>query len=200
MLNQVTPGVRLYSDGDQAIARGGRQGEQMISQLHGKYYEQVYRGNVYSLNTQGTNVSTTAALATTWTGLGIANPTGSGKNLVLLMFCFTQFAAGAAGSVGILGGTGALTATLTPQNRLIGAVNSSVARGSATDTISTPLYIAAYGSIGSVATTGYGLVPGIFIDVAGSIVIPPGSFIGSYTGVALTSAANIQYVWEEVPL
>jgi hypothetical protein len=103
----------------------------MVSELHGRYYEQTYRGNVFSLCTQGTGVTTTAALATTWTGLAVANPAGSGVNLVLLGFTCAQFAVGAAATVGIMGGAGAITSTLTPQSRLIGSGLVSKANGSA---------------------------------------------------------------------
>lgn len=200
-LEQGIIGVQNGADGPTPITvRIGQQGDQMVSELHGRYYEQTVRGNVFSLNTQGTAVTTTAALATTWTGLGIANPANSGVNLVLLGFSATQFAVGAAATIGLLGGTGVLTATLTPQSRKIGGGAVSLARGSATDTISTPLLITTFGSVGSVATTGYGLEPGINVDIGGSIVIPPGSFVGSYTSIVTTSALNFGFVWEEVPI
>lgn len=181
-------------------ARFGKQGEQLASELHARYYEQTYRGNVFSLCTQGTGVTTTAALATTWTGLGLANPVGSGVNLVLNKFGCAQFAAGAAATIGIMGGAGVIASSLAPQSRIIGAGTVSKANGSAGATISTPLLIASFGGLGSVATTAYGLVNGIFVDLEGSIVVPPGSFIASYTSVITTSALQFHYVWEEVPI
>lgn len=200
-LSQGIIGVQNGSDGSTPITqRYGQQGEGMVSELHGRYYEQTVRRNVFSVNTQGTAVSTTAALNTTWTGLGVANPAGSGVNLVLLKFDCAQFAVGAAAAIGLLGGTGVLTANLTPQSRLIGSGTASLARASAGDTISTPLLIGTFGSIGSLATTGYGISPGVSVELAGVIVIPPGSFIGTYTSVATTTALNFGFVWEEVPL
>lgn len=200
-LNQVIIGTQNGADGTTPVtARGGQQGDQIVSELHGRYYEQTVRRNIFSINTQGTAVTTTAALATTWTGLGIANPAGSGVNLVLLQFSVAQFAAGAAAAVGLLGGTGVLTATLAPQSRHIGSGAVSLARGSATDTISTPLLIATYGSVGSLATTGYGLQIGLCVDIGGAITVPPGSFIGTYTSIVTTTALNFGFVWEEVPL
>lgn len=182
------------------IARAGQQGDLIVSELHGRFYEQVYRGNVYSLETQGTGITTTAALATTWTGLGVANPAASGKNLVLLGFTCAQFAVGAAATIGIMGGVGTIASTLTPQNRLIGGTNASVMNGSAGATISTPVLIATYGSVGSVATTGYGLEAGLYVPVDGAIVVPPGSFIASYTAIVTTSALQFGFMWEEVPI
>lgn len=200
MFNELQTGVQNNQDGVIVKARAGRQGEQLASELHGRYYEQTFRNNVFSVNTQGTAITTTAALATTWTGLGIANPAGSGVNLVLLSFSATQFAVGAAATIGLMGGAGTLAASLTPQNRIIGGGNTSKATASAGATISTPLLIVTFGSVGSVATTGYGLEPGIFVDIGGAIIIPPGSFVTNYTSIVTTSALNFGFCWEEVPV
>lgn len=200
-LSQGIIGVQNGADGSTPITvRLGQQGDQIASALHGDHYEQVVRGNVFSVNTQGTAVTTTAALATTWTGLGISNPAGSGKNLVLLKFSATQFAVGAAATIGILGGIGVLAASLTPQSRLIGGGQVSIANASAGATISTPLLIQTFGSVGSLATTGYGLENGIYVDINGAIVVPPGSFIGTYTSIVTTTALNFGFVWEECPI
>lgn len=204
MLIQPITGPQSASDGNiAAAARGGKQGELMVSELHGRFYEQNYRGNVFSVHTQGTAVTTTAALATTWTGLAVGNPVGSGVNLVLLAFSATQFAVGAAASIGILGGAAGatpITASLTPQSRFIGGGATSKALATAGQTIATPLLIDTYGSVGSVATTGYGLENGLYVELAGSIIVPPGSFIGTYTSIVTTTALSFGFVWEEVPV
>lgn len=199
-INQIIAGAQNQTDSTFFNARGGRQGDTIVSELHGPHYEQAFRGNLFSICTQGTGVTTTSALATTWTGLGISNPLGSGVNLVLLKFQAAQFAVGAAATIGIMGGVGVLSASLTPQSRKIGSGTTSVARGSASDTISTPLLIATFGQVGSLPTTGYGLTPGLTIDVGGAIIVPPGSFIASYTALINTSALQFNFMWEEVPI
>lgn len=200
MFNQIQTGPQNTTDTQIIISRGGRQGDQIVSELHGRYYEQTYRGNVFSVNTQGTGVTTTAALATTFTGLAVGNAAGSGVNLVLLKFSASQFAVGAAAAVGIMGGAGVIAASLTPQSRKIGSGLVSLATASAGATISTPVLITTFGSVGSLATTGYGLEPGIFVDLEGSVIIPPGSFVATYTSIATTSALNFGFTWEEVPI
>lgn len=203
MLTQGIVGVQSVSDGSTPFVRQGKQGELSISELHSRYYEQNYRGNIFSVHTQGTGVTTTAALATTFTGLAVGNPTGSGVNLVLMQFSCTQFAVGAAATIGIMGaanGAAPITASLTPQSRLIGAGPASKALATAGQTINTPLLIDTYGSVGSLATTGYGIEPGIFVDIGGSIIVPPGSFIASYTAIVTTSALQFGFTWEEVPI
>lgn len=202
-INQGIIGVQNGADGATPITvRMGQQGDQIVSELHARYYEQTVRGRMFSVNTQGTAITTTAALATTWTGLGIANAAGSGVNLVLNKFTATQFAVGAAATIGILGGAGTLAASLMIQSRSIGSgtLASTSVTASAGATISTPLLITTFGSLGSVATTGYGLENGLYVDLEGSIIVPPGSFIGTYTSIVTTSALNFGFTWEEVPI
>ena len=178
--------------------RQGGQNEMMVSELHGQLYEQTYRGNVYSVANQAA-VSSTAALATTFTGLAIANPSTSGFNLVIKRFTASQFAVGAAGAIGIMCGTGAAAGSLTPVNRILNG-KPSVATASAGATIATPVLYETYGSVGSLATTGYGVMPGIVADLNGSLIIPPGFYAASYTTVATTTALIFGFVWEEVPV
>jgi hypothetical protein len=198
--SQLVVGTQAATDSSVITQRGGKQGDGLVSELHPRYYEQTYRSNTFSVHTQGTAITTTAALATTWTGLAIGNAAGSGVNLVLTKFSACQFAVGAAAVVGILGGAGSITASLTPQSRKIGSGAVSLATASAGQTISTPLLIETFGSLGSLATTGYGLEAGIFVDLEGSIIVPPGSFVGTYTSIVTTSALNFGFTWEEVPI
>lgn len=200
MLNEGLTGVQNNQDGQVAKARMGKQGDQLSSELHGRYYEHTYRQSGFSLQTQGTATTTTAALATTWTGLGVANPAGSGVNLVLMKVSVCQFAVGAAATIGIMGGVGVITSTLTPQSRIIGGGQVSKMNGSAGATISTPVLISTFASVGSVATTSIPLIAGAFYDFEGSVIVPPGSFIASYTSIVTTSALQFGFFWEEVPI
>lgn len=202
-LAQGIVGQQNNSDGTTPITQQyDQQGAGLVTELHSRYYQQTVRNKMFSVNTQGTAVTTTAALATTWTGLGIANAAGATVNLVLNKFTATQFAVGAAATIGLMGGVGVLAASLTPQSRNIGSGTAAqvTTTASAGATISTPLLITTFGSLGSVATTGYGLEPGIYIDLEGSIVIPPGSFVVTYTSIVTTSALNFGFTWEEVPI
>jgi hypothetical protein len=199
MINEILVGIQNNGDGIRSSARGGQQGEQLVSQLHGRFYEQALRGNLFHVSNQAA-VSTTAGLATTFTGLAVANPAGNSHNLVLLAVGVGQVAAGAAGAVGIMTGSGAAAGALTARNALIGGGASKMAAPSASATIATPVLDRVFGSVGSVATTGYGLVAGLQYFADGSIVIPPGYFVASYTSAATTSATIWTFVWEEVPI
>jgi hypothetical protein len=178
--------------------RQGNQNQMIVDELHGDCYEVALRGKLYSVANQAA-VTTTAALATTWTGLAISNPANSGINLIVRRFSCTQFAVGAAASIGVMAGAGAAAGSLVPQNRLIGGpVSQAVASAGAT--IATPILIDTYGSVGSLATTGYGLTSGINVELKGSIIVPPGQFLASYTTIVTTSALIFGFVWEEAPV
>lgn len=156
-------------------------------------------GAIFSITNQAAT-STTAAFATTFTGLSLANPTGSGVNLLLRRFTCAQVAAGVAGAIGIMRGAGASAGSITPTSQYVGSAQVSKAVGSAGATIATPVLVAAYGTIGSQATTGWGQMPGLVVELDGSIIVPPGQFVASYTTAATTSALIFGFVWEEVPI
>src|SRR4051812_8023797 len=82
MFNEILTGAQNNPDGLVTKARGGRQGDQIVSELHGRYYEQTFRGNCFSASIQSV-ATTTAGLALTYTGLVISNPVGSTVNAVL---------------------------------------------------------------------------------------------------------------------
>ena len=186
--------ARLFS------GRYGDQGDEISSNLHAPYYMETLLGIGFNLQTQGGGTTTTAGLATTWTGLGFANPANSGVNAVLTKFSVTQTAAGAAASIGIMGGVGVITSTLTPQPTIIGGTAVSKMNGSAGATISTPVLIATVGSVGSLATTGYAMEPPTLYDFEGSVIVPPGSFVCSYTSGITTTALQFGFFWFEVPI
>ncbi len=83
-------GPQILADGAVQPFRQGRSGEQVIQQLHGRYYEQNFRGNIYSdgiatvaaITAATYNISTLGATATPIAGLW--NPITSGVNAVLL--------------------------------------------------------------------------------------------------------------------
>lgn len=178
--------------------RLGNLGSTITDNLHGTYYETSYRNNMFRISNQAA-VSTTAGLATTWTGLAISNPAGSGVNAVINYFTVSQLAAGVAGAVGIMTGSGVAAGTLIPKNAIIGNPTGKVT-ASAGATIATPVLDITLGQVGSVATTGYGLVPGISFDLQGSIIVPPGFYAASYTSAATTTAFIFGFQFEEVPI
>lgn len=194
----VSPIVKIADGQNNQQIRLGSQASLVTDNLHGSYYEQAYRGNMFRIANQAA-VTTTAGLATTWTGLAISNPAGSGVNAVLNLFTCAQFAVGAAAAVGIMTGAGAAAGTLVPKNAVIGGPTGRVT-ASAGATIATPVLDVALGSLGSVATTAYGLQAGLNVDLQGSIIVPPGFFAASFTSIVTTTALIFGFQWEEVPI
>jgi hypothetical protein len=146
-------------------------------------------------------VATTAALAGTWTGLAVSNLTGSGKNMILHEFGFSQTVAlSADGAVGLLTCTIAAPASvITIQNqKLGGAVSPMYADDGAT--IVTPILQRVFGAGGTVAVTSYGQGPSFVYQAKGSLIIPPGFTIASYTTKATTASYLFHFVWEEVDI
>ena len=171
-------------------------GEVILTGNYGDMYEVAQRGRLYSACNQAV-VSTTAGLATTFTGLAIANPSGSGVNLVMRTFHCAQVAAGVAGAIGVMTGSGAAAGALTVRNAKAGGP-ASVTTASAGATIATPVLERVVGTLGSVATTAYGLQEAIAFDLQGSIIVPPGFYIATYTTAATTNALVFAFVWEEL--
>lgn len=199
---QGVVGVQNNSDSSNLItSRLGRQGEQIVSELHGRYYEQTLRGNMFGI--AGTAVTTSAAGTGTFTGTLVANPAGSGVNLVINKVKAVQVAALTAGTIiGVQYGISnlAVAASLTTiVNRLAsGAASKAVATAGATVTAMTS-FIPLAGS-GSGAITVPLIIPSAEMEFEGGLIIPPGYQIASYTSVASTTALAFNFQWEEVPV
>ncbi len=197
---EVATGPRNIADGNQFSARGGRLGEVMVSELRGRYAEQAARGNVFIAH----NVAAQAVsigLATTYTGLVLTNPASSTKDLHILgcNYALSVAPAGIA-SLHLIGAYSATAVTQTTplaapgiQCTRLGA-SGTVALAASAATIPTPNYIMALGS-GFTAGALYGTTPS-WIDIGGSIVLPPSSFIALGALTAVTGFGCI--MWMEI--
>ena len=193
-------GGMTYNEGqDDVPLRMGRQGEAVVTQHHGKYYNQAVRGNLfYAANQAAQAVS--VALATTYTGLCVSNPVGSGVNLSLLRVGIALQAAPAAiAPIGLIAGYSATanvthTNALTPANLFLGG-NTPLAKADDQATISTPVWIAQLVG-GFTAAALFGTSPSL-VDIDGAIVVPPGGFVCIGALTAVTGLFSMW--WEEVP-
>ena len=202
-LTQVLVGTQNLSDSALANARAGKQGEQMVSQLHGRYYEQTYRGKMYSASIQAVATST-VGLATTYTGLVISNPVASTVNLVLnkasVMQSVIQSVQPEAYAIACgYNATTDVTHTtpLTIRSNLIGSGTSSSARADISATLPTaPFYHTFVHNTASATVNGTGSV----IDLEGSVILIPGAY-ALWVTPAQASVAGLwfSFSWEEVP-
>lgn len=155
-------------------------------------------GRLFNVCNQ-TNVTTTAALATTWTGLGVGNPATSGKLYVFHEFGWAQeVAMNTEGTIGLMVATvGDMAQAIVPRCARYGYA-TTVALTDNGATIGTPILIRVCGSSmeGAISTIP-SLGPRIY-PINGSIVIPPGYALLSYTFAIQTSSIQFHFVWEEV--
>lgn len=209
---QVGPAsVQSLSSGTNPTIRMGQLGDIVVSELHGRYYEQAYRGSVFSLS-----VSTAAAI-TAYVGaaagqpqIALYNPVGSGKNLAVLQASYNNVvAASGAGTVawGLWFGptvapTAATNAVATNMATLQKAGSVASCWTNTALTSSTALVNQYPVGFYYWATAAGALSPAMnMVDVGGSIIVPPGCMIALGGTSALTSATwtgNI--TWEEVPV
>ena len=200
----TTPPVRL-----------GQFGDVIVSELHGRYYEQTFRRNMFS----GAIASATGATATAlgniggsaYVGLLLWNPVSSPVNLVLQKVNYTLPIAPAAATVVSIGtGTAispptTVTTAITPRNNYVtgpapvGQLYSAVTFSSAGTSSTLPSHT--LGFVGTQAATGEGQQTPGMIDLEGSIVLPPSGFACFYLStVANTNGFFGSFAWEEVPV
>jgi len=146
-------------------------------------------------------VATTAALAGTWTGLCVSNPANSGKNMILQEFGFSQtVASNGDGALGLLTCTIAAPASaVTVQNQKLGGPTSVMLADDGATIVGGVLQ-RVFGPIGTLAVTGYGQGPQFCYKAEGSLVIPPGYTIASYTTKVIGASMIFYFVWEEVEI
>ena len=165
----------------------------------GIYQDAALKGRLFSAANQ-TPVATSTTLNTTFTGLGLCNPTGSGKLLILHEFGYALDQACAGAAVLALATTteSGFATDITPRCARFGYA-TSVAIADAGATIVAPVIIKIIGSLGQGADTTQFMPPSTIITLGGSIVIAPGRAIVTDTTVA-TGATSVQFhfLWEEV--
>ena len=167
----------------------------LITMQGGKYSEAAEAGRLFHIANQAA-VAVTAALATTYTGLAVGNPVGSGVNLSLVNAGYGTTVVGVSvGTVGLMDGLGSITASLTPANALSGGP-ASKALATAGQTIGTPVLKRVLGITGTGAVTTWQTQPCNF-DLDGSMVIAPGYFVAFYCFALATAALQFSLTWEE---
>lgn len=200
-INVGPQGVAL-GDGTNTPPRAGRTGDLIVTELHGRYFEQMRSGRSWSAANQAAQ-ALSAALATTYTGLLIYNPLNSGKLVVPLKCKFSQSAApatfpviGLLGGWAATGGVSAFTTRITAQSNQIGNSATPAAVVLSAATIVTPTYIASFydsGATGILPTSSNPL-----IDLEGLFGILPGGFLAFSSPTVATGWGF--FSWEEPDL
>jgi hypothetical protein len=157
-------------------------------------------GRLFSASNQAHVTVTTVAMATTWKGLGIYNPVGTGKVLVFHEFGWHQEAVflTAAGGIGCFAATSSDAAVGVAVQGAKYGQTGSVAFASEACTIASPILMRMAGSHWVGDTDKLPSLGPNILDIDGSIVIAPGYGLFSYTFVVATANILFHYVWEEL--
>lgn len=205
--------------------RQGRSAEVVVTELHGRFYEQVYRGNVYSggmgLTTINNTTYTTNTLGATCTPIaGVWNPSNSTVNLVILqaivgvtITAATATGAGPFAWAYSIANT-AITTGTAPLNRKTLSLTGSQAKhyaNIALTGLTTTLVVMGVAGTGGGSGEAYSFVAtaagtqdayvATTDNVDGGIIVPPGGVLALLaTTTPVAHSASSMIIWEEVPL
>lgn len=218
-LSQLYVGERNAADDTNPFQRGGRQGDTIVSELHGRFYEQNYRGHLFSIGATVTALSAnTISLSSTTTPIvGVWNPSTSLYSLVIAQAAITcvsnNLTSGAGPGVFVWAssiGNTAITTGSTPFCRSTLASSGSIAKGFpfvALTGLTNNLVIfeeadfpapsgLTYTTIGSTALmVSYQGVQ----NFDGSLIVPPGGVLALLnTTSSTTFSVTSRLLWEEV--
>ena len=205
-------------DGSSPVLNLGRANEALVAQLHGKYFTQCYRGNVFYAST--TTAWRVLSLTTVTPTYSIWNPAGSGKLCIpfvtLIGWTATNAALGEivwmattnAGDTITTAGVAPLSAfgTGTPLNANLGSGKVSAMRIATAGTTTLTAVPTFYRSTGlsmlvTVATTATAAPGWVWRDDwDGGGIIPPGNVIHLMASTAIAIAACVTTAYVEVPL
>lgn len=203
-------GPQILQDGAAPPLRQEKSGGVVVTELHGKYLEQNYRGNLFWA-TMSAGVIFPAPAATANNPMTLANPAGSGKNLNLIAFDMVMTVLPGTPLTGLYGlyvnnnpVAAAVTGTTIPiLSGLVGGGNVGVAKPLSTSTVpAAPTLLKVFGQkiTGSLAAAvGMSDLPAFHIDFDGSVVLTPGTAITPQQTVADTTNATVicSFAWCE---
>jgi hypothetical protein len=177
------------------------EGVLLVKNGGGKYADAALNGRLFHAAMQ-TPATTSTTLNTTFVGLGLCNPTGSGKIIVVHEFSYAATAALTAETLLALATTtdSGFAADITPVCCRFGYA-TSVAIVDKGATIIAPVITRIIATLGQGAdSTQLGGRPPNIVNLDGSIVLAPGRALVTDTTVAAGAVLQFGFVWEEVDL
>ena len=195
------------ADGNEEVVRLGKFAEQIVSLLGGGQYEYASRGQLLHASTAVAGVAPGTALSTT-PPMALWNPLNSGVlgvlQLVYLGYVSGTLGAGTMVHAQVVGQTTVPTGgtELTPQTGLLSTARGKLRAFQGSTLAATPTILRPSAILGAGVTT-TATFPAVAVDeVAGAIVIPPGS-CWVYQGVAAAGTTPLVLIgatYAEVPL
>lgn len=205
MLNKIVTGPQTLGESAVTTARAGRTGEQIVSELQGRYYENAVRGNLF----QAHAIVTAPVIYTTAAGTGgplLWNNTTTHNAVLMAVSMSSSVVTTVAAGLGITGNSGqtaapgSTTAIDSNKNLMIGGPATRmnlyrVGTPSAAGNFFFPLWQVHTGAL-TVDTTGTQ-----WVDLGGCIVVGPGCWASiAASATASTLVANFGLIYAEVPV
>ena len=217
---QGNAGVQNNGDGQLVPGRFGRNGEAMMSQLHGRHYEQAVRGFMYSngnLALQALTANTIALTATATPILGVFNPPNSGVNAVLLQ---ASLSSGINNTAAVGPGAFVWATSISNLGLTLGAIPFARLLGGATAKCRGLSFVALTGltnnlvvqessdfpspniiTTTAVPTTATTPMVNVVQNFDGGVVVPPGGIFALLNTASTTTISVFgRLKWEEVPV
>jgi len=193
-------GLQDLAEGISSPVRLNRQGNLVVSAYGGKYAEAAMAGRLFfaaNINM----VATSTTLDTTFVGLGLCNPSGSGKIVIVHEFGYAVIVEPAAGAVialAVTDDTGFADDTNAPIHCAREGYATSVCYTDEGGTITAPVIVKVISQIADLPTTA--MAPhNQLVDLDGSIILDPGrSVVTDTTTVMGASGAQFSFMWEEI--
>jgi hypothetical protein len=212
----VQAGIQKIVDGAQNILRSGKEGQAIVGEMHGQYYEAASRGQVFIGGTVIAGVVIPVAAATLNSKFTLWNPAGSGVNVELISCTVgIDSATDVVNTVGLmiqrnLTGTSGIPTSLTAALPLalglggqsacslaVQATLTNVAIPGVTAATTVPIAWYPMWSYGAVTATAFGDTTHMF---NGKVVLGPDSLVAACTNVAASTASSISIIWAEYPV
>ena len=197
------PAQASNPDGAQVFQIAGKQGEALVSELHGKHFTANYRGKLFAATAAAVTLPVVAsAMVSVFT---LYNPPASGVNMELVEASAVNVLAttvvdalGWYYSTAVLSAAGTFTTKGTVQGLVVG--NNPANQGlfySAYTHSGTPVLVDIIGGYGA-ATDQAGVTK--FYD--GRLIVPPGIAISMAmsTNASTASGMTVSAVWQESPV
>lgn len=222
MLLQGNQGQSGKQIGQNIIAGLGEFSEVLISQLQGNYYEANFRGLKFCASDGGAGIVLAAvnlfstAIASFQPIFALYNPLANQVNLVLQhIWCGVTgnpASSGVTGGFFLVGGSGQIItnpASVTPVNlktlKAAGSVAIPILNAVLAGAVGNPLMLRPIASTNipvAQPVSPNSLIGAVLVEeVAGSVIIPPGGYVGIANGISNTTATVVAGAdWDEVPL
>lgn len=221
MISELKVGPQALADGVVTTQRAGKTGDTIVSELHGRFYEQCSRGTLFSAGSSTTALSanTITLTATTTPIIGVWNPPTSGVNLVILQASLQvsvkTASTTAPGSIvwAASNNNSAITTGAAPFNRKTLASSGSSAKafngGVALTGLTNNLVIfEGADMVGGLALTTATVAATTelpaYVSVQnfdGGLIVPPGGILALLNTVSTTTVSVAsRLMWEEVPV